>query len=76
MQEPAWIPPNRRPARNRGREAAHDLFRHSVFRATLFDCNGALVDDEAVYLAAFREVLAPLAVAISDASYLWRKLHD
>lgn len=37
--------------------------------ATLFDFNGVLVDDEAVHLAAFRAVLAPLGVTISDADY-------
>jgi HAD superfamily hydrolase (TIGR01509 family) len=37
--------------------------------ATLFDFNGVLVDDEAVHLSAFRAVLAPLGVTISDEDY-------
>lgn len=41
-----------------------------MFSATIFDFNGVLVDDEPVHLAAFREVLAPLGVAISDEDYL------
>jgi beta-phosphoglucomutase-like phosphatase (HAD superfamily) len=40
-----------------------------VFPATIFDFNGVLVDDEAVHLEAFREVLAPLGVTVSDALY-------
>jgi len=41
---------------------------------TLFDFNGVLVDDEAVHLEAFREVLKPLGVAIDDAAYAERYL--
>lgn len=37
--------------------------------ATLFDFNGVLVDDEHVHLAAFRDVLAPLGVAVTDEEY-------
>lgn len=45
-------------------------------RATLFDFNGVLVDDEHVHLAAFREVLArpPLGIHVSDAEYAERYL--
>jgi beta-phosphoglucomutase-like phosphatase (HAD superfamily) len=43
-----------------------------VFPVTLFDYNGVLVDDEHVHLAAFREVLAPLSIEISDAEYFER----
>jgi beta-phosphoglucomutase len=42
--------------------------------ATLFDFNGVLIDDEAVHLAAFREVLAPLGITIDDATYEERYL--
>lgn len=38
-------------------------------RATLFDFNGVLVDDEHVHLEAFREVLAPRGIVVSDAEY-------
>ena len=38
-------------------------------RATIFDFNGVLVDDESVHLAAFREVLAPLGVTFDDHAY-------
>ena len=41
---------------------------------TVFDFNGVLVDDESVHLAAFREVLRPLGVAIDDATYAERYL--
>jgi HAD superfamily hydrolase (TIGR01509 family) len=43
-------------------------------RATLFDFNGVLVDDEGVHLAAFREVLraAHPSVVVSDADYVDR----
>jgi beta-phosphoglucomutase len=37
--------------------------------ATLFDFNGVLVDDEHVHLAAFRDVLAPLGVSVTDEDY-------
>jgi beta-phosphoglucomutase len=37
--------------------------------ATLFDFNGVLVDDEAVHLESFREVLRPLGITIDDATY-------
>lgn len=42
--------------------------------ATLFDFNGVLVDDEAVHLASFREVLRPLGVTFDDAAYAERFL--
>ncbi len=42
--------------------------------ATLFDFNGVLVDDEAVHLAAFRDVVAPLGITLSDATYAERYL--
>lgn len=38
-------------------------------RATLFDFNGVLVDDEHVHLEAFREVLAPRGIVVTDAEY-------
>ncbi len=37
--------------------------------ATLFDFDGVLVDSEPVHLAAFRDVLAPLGIALSDEAY-------
>jgi HAD superfamily hydrolase (TIGR01509 family) len=39
------------------------------FQSYLFDYNGVLVDDEAVHLAAFRDVLTPYGVSVSDAEY-------
>ena len=44
----------------------------AVFVATLFDFNGVLVDDEAVHLAAFRDVLEPLGVSIAETDY-WER---
>jgi len=43
-------------------------------RATLFDFNGVLVDDENVHLEAFREALAPRGIVVSDALYAERYL--
>jgi HAD superfamily hydrolase (TIGR01509 family) len=43
-----------------------------VFPATLFDYNGVLVDDELVHLDAFREVLEPLGISVTEADY-WDK---
>ena len=45
-----------------------------MFTATLFDYNGVLVDDEAVHLAAFRDVLSPLGVEVSEAEYVEKYL--
>ena len=45
-----------------------------MFPATLFDFNGVLVDDESVHLAAFRDVLAPLGITLSDEAYVDRYL--
>lgn len=45
-----------------------------TFPATLFDYNGVLVDDEHVHLAAFRRVLEPLGIALSDKDYWERYL--
>jgi beta-phosphoglucomutase len=45
-----------------------------VFPATLFDYNGLLVDDEQVHLASFAEVLAPLGIALDEATYWERYL--
>jgi HAD superfamily hydrolase (TIGR01509 family) len=45
-----------------------------VFVATIFDFNGVLVDDEAVHLAAFREVLAALGLSVSERDYRDRYL--
>jgi beta-phosphoglucomutase-like phosphatase (HAD superfamily) len=42
--------------------------------ATLFDFNGVLVDDEHVHLAAFRDVLRPLGVDVTDEAYASRYL--
>ncbi len=42
--------------------------------ATLFDFNGVLIDDEAVHLAAFRDVMKPLGITIDDATYEERYL--
>jgi beta-phosphoglucomutase len=39
-------------------------------RATLFDFNGVLVDDEPVHLEAFRDVVRPLGITITEAAYL------
>lgn len=44
------------------------------FTATLLDFNGVLVDDEAVHLAAFREVVRPLGIELDDATYAERYL--
>jgi beta-phosphoglucomutase len=43
-----------------------------VFPATLFDYNGVLVDDEIVHLEAFRDVLAPLGITLSEEDY-WKR---
>jgi len=43
-----------------------------VFRATLFDFNGVLVDDELVHLAAFQDALRPLDIELTDSDY-WEK---
>ncbi len=43
-------------------------------RATLFDFNGVLVDDERIHLAAFREVLEPLGVTLEERLYWERYL--
>jgi HAD superfamily hydrolase (TIGR01509 family) len=40
-----------------------------VFPATLFDFNGVLVDDEHIHLAAFREVVAPLGIDLTERDY-------
>jgi HAD superfamily hydrolase (TIGR01509 family) len=42
--------------------------------ATLFDFNGVLVDDEHVHLAAFRDVLAPRGIAVTEQAYVERYL--
>jgi HAD superfamily hydrolase (TIGR01509 family) len=38
--------------------------------ATLFDFDGVLVDSERVHLAAFRDVVRPLGIEISDEAYM------
>lgn len=43
-------------------------------RATLFDFNGVLVDDEHVHTEAFREVLRPMGITFDDATYAERYL--
>ena len=45
-----------------------------MFPATIFDYNGVLVDDEVVHLAAFRDVLSPLVISLSEADYWERYL--
>ncbi len=40
-----------------------------AFLSYLFDYNGVLVDDECVHLDAFRDVLLPYGVTISDSDY-------
>jgi len=45
-----------------------------VFPATLFDYNGVLVDDEAVHLDAFRDVLGPLGVTLDAEAYVQKYL--
>jgi HAD superfamily hydrolase (TIGR01509 family) len=40
-----------------------------AFLSYLFDYNGVLVDDESVHLAAFRDVLVPYGVSVSDSDY-------
>lgn len=45
-----------------------------MFRAALFDYNGVLVDDELVHLAAFRDVLRPLGLELSESDYWERYL--
>ncbi|MCC6216545.1 MAG: HAD family phosphatase [Polyangiaceae bacterium] len=46
----------------------------SPFPATLLDYNGLLVDDEHVHLEAFRAVLAPLGISLTEATYWDRYL--
>jgi beta-phosphoglucomutase-like phosphatase (HAD superfamily) len=43
-----------------------------VFPATIFDYNGVLVDDEVVHLEAFRDVLGPFGITLSEEDY-WRR---
>jgi beta-phosphoglucomutase len=45
-----------------------------VFPATIFDYNGVLVDDEVVHLEAFRDVLGPLGITVSEEEYWERYL--
>jgi beta-phosphoglucomutase-like phosphatase (HAD superfamily) len=45
-----------------------------VFAATIFDYNGVLVDDELVHLEAFRDVLEPLGITLSENDYWDRYL--
>lgn len=45
-----------------------------AFDAYLFDYNGVLVDDEHVHWAAFREILAPLGIEMTQADYWERYL--
>ncbi len=44
------------------------------FTSYLFDYNGVLVDDEQVHLDAFRDVLTPLGIELSEAAYWERYL--
>jgi len=44
----------------------------TMARPTLFDFNGVLVDDEHVHLAAFRDVVAPLGITLTDEAYVQR----
>ncbi|HEY3233522.1 MAG TPA: HAD family phosphatase [Polyangiaceae bacterium] len=43
-----------------------------MFSGTVFDYNGVLVDDEVLHFAAFRELLEPLGVALTQAEYYHR----
>lgn len=43
-----------------------------TFRATLFDYNGVLANDETVHLAAFQDALQPLGITLTEADY-WQK---
>ena len=43
-----------------------------MFPATLFDYNGVLIDDEVVHLEAFRDVLSPLGIRLSEDDY-WKR---
>lgn len=43
-----------------------------TFSAYLFDYNGVLVDDEEVHWVAFREILSPMGIEMSQADY-WNK---
>ena len=45
-----------------------------MFPATLFDYNGVLIDDEVVHLEAFRDVLSPLGITLSEQDYWERYL--
>ena len=49
-------------------------FAIMAFLSYLFDYNGVLVDDESVHLDAFRDVLLPYGVSVSDADYQARYL--
>jgi beta-phosphoglucomutase len=40
-----------------------------AFLSYLFDYNGVLVDDELVHLAAYRDVLRPLGISLSEEDY-------
>jgi HAD superfamily hydrolase (TIGR01509 family) len=46
----------------------------AVFSATIFDYNGVLVDDEVVHLEAFRDVLVPFGIELSERDYWERYL--
>jgi beta-phosphoglucomutase len=46
----------------------------AVFHAVFVDYNGVLVDDELVHLAAFRDVLGPMGLEISESAYWERYL--
>jgi beta-phosphoglucomutase-like phosphatase (HAD superfamily) len=54
--------------------SCHARYTGRTVIATLFDFNGVLVDDEAVHLAAFRDVLLPLGIVTDDATYAERYL--
>ena len=41
-------------------------------KATLFDVNGVLVDDEHVHLEAFRDVLRPMGITVTQETYVER----
>jgi beta-phosphoglucomutase-like phosphatase (HAD superfamily) len=61
-------PPEFRPERQLP-ETARTPNSSFVFRATLFDYNGVLVDDEHVHLEAFQDVLTPLGVDLDEPRY-------
>jgi HAD superfamily hydrolase (TIGR01509 family) len=67
-----WLCSGRRPTASL--QAVEPRFAQMAFPSYLFDYNGVLVDDESVHLDAFRDVLFPYGVSVSDADYRSRYL--